>query len=163
MTWCYLTGSIGRPPTDLYNTVVVLTWQLDMEICRMPLTRIDVNKNVTVDLIRIVSEAVYQGMIGPAKVPEHDRFQIVTRHSADELVYPTEGYMGLTYTRNLIYIQITWLSGRSTEQKRQFYRQVTTDIATKGKVRMEDIFITLLDTGKEDWSFGNGLMQYVPS
>jgi 4-oxalocrotonate tautomerase len=128
----------------------------------MPLVRIDVNKDVTVELIRVISEAIYDAMIGPAKVPEHDRYQIVTRHTADELIYPTEGYLGLTYSRALIYIQVTWVSGRSTEQKKQFYQQVATDIATKGKVRKEDIFINLVESSPEDWSFGNGLMQYGP-
>jgi 4-oxalocrotonate tautomerase len=128
----------------------------------MPLVRIDVNKDVTVELIHVISEAIYDAMIGPAKVPEHDRYQIVTRHTADELIYPTEGYLGLTYSCALIYIQVTWVSGRSTEQKKQFYQQVATDIATKGKVRKEDIFINLVESSPEDWSFGNGLMQYGP-
>jgi 4-oxalocrotonate tautomerase len=128
----------------------------------MPLVRIDVNKDVTAELIRVISEAIYDAMIGPGRVPEHDRFQIVTRHTADELIYPREGYLGLTYSRDLIYIQVTWLSGRSTDQKKQFYQQIATDIATKGKVRKEDIFINLVESGPEDWSFGNGLMQYGP-
>jgi 4-oxalocrotonate tautomerase len=128
----------------------------------MPLVRIDVNKDVTVELIHVISEAIYDAMIGPAKVPEHDRYQIVTRHTADELIYPKEGYLGLTYSHSLIYIQVTWVGGRSTEQKKKFYQQVATDIATKGKVRKEDIFINLVDSSPEDWSFGNGLMQYGP-
>jgi hypothetical protein len=37
-----------------------------------------------------------------ANVPLHDKFQVVTRHAADEIVYPKEGYLGLNYTSDLI-------------------------------------------------------------
>jgi hypothetical protein len=30
-----------------------------------------------------------------ANVPLHDKFQVVARHAADEIVYPKEGYLGL--------------------------------------------------------------------
>jgi 4-oxalocrotonate tautomerase len=29
-------------------------------------------------------------------------------------------------------------------------------------VRKEDIWISLVDSAREDWSFGNGEMQYAP-
>jgi hypothetical protein len=29
-------------------------------------------------------------------------------------------------------------------------------------VRKQDIWISLVDSGREDWSFGNGEMQYTP-
>jgi hypothetical protein len=37
-----------------------------------------------------------------ANVPLHDKFQVVARHAADEIVYPKEGYLGLNYTSDLI-------------------------------------------------------------
>ena len=126
----------------------------------MPLVRIDVNQDTSADLIAIISEVVYQGMIRPAKVPEHDRFQIVTRHASEELIYPKEGYLGIQHSRALVYIQVTWLKGRTKEQKQSFYAQVVAEIVAKGRIRAEDVFISLVETGFEDWSFGQGLMQY---
>jgi hypothetical protein len=41
-------------------------------------------------------------MVEIANVPLHDEFQVVTRHAADEIIYPKEGYLGLTYTSDLI-------------------------------------------------------------
>jgi phenylpyruvate tautomerase PptA (4-oxalocrotonate tautomerase family) len=97
-----------------------------------------------------------------ANVPIHDKFQIVNRHSADEIIYPDEGYLGVTYTPDLIVIQVTWVGGRSTEVKKQFYRRIADQIHEKAGVRKEDIWISLVDSGREDWSFGNGEMQYAP-
>jgi 4-oxalocrotonate tautomerase len=128
----------------------------------MPLARIDINKKASAELVRIVSEAVYKAMVDVAGVPLHDKFQVINRHEADEMVYPEEGYLGLRYTRDLIIIQVTWVGGRSTEVKKKFFYQVANEIHDKGGVRKEDVWINLIDTGREDWSFGNGEMQYGP-
>jgi 4-oxalocrotonate tautomerase len=126
----------------------------------MPLARIDIRGDASVELVRIVSEAVYKAMVEVANVPVHDKFQVINRHAADEIIYPQEGYLGLNYTRDLIIIQVTWVSGRSTEVKKKFFHQIADDIHAKGGVRKEDVWINLVDTSREDWSFGNGEMQY---
>ena len=128
----------------------------------MPLVRIDISKDAPAERIRAVSDAVYGAMIGLANVPVNDKFQIVTRHSADEMVYPHEGYLGCTDTPNFIVIQVTWVGGRSTDVKKQFYRRIVDEIHEKAGVRKEDVFISLVDSGREDWSFGDGEMQYSP-
>ena len=128
----------------------------------MPLARIDISKNASDELIRIVSEAVYRAMVEIASVPAHDKFQLINRHAADEMIYPQEGYLGLNYTPGLIIIQVTWVSGRSTDVKKKFYRQIADEIHEKGGVRKQDVWINLVETGREDWSFGNGEMQYAP-
>ena len=128
----------------------------------MPLARIDISKDASNELIRIVSEAVYRAMVEVANVPAHDKFQVINRHAADEMIYPQEGYLGLNYTPGLIIIQVTWVSGRSTDVKKKFYRQIADEIHEKGGVRKQDVWINLVETGREDWSFGNGEMQYAP-
>ena len=128
----------------------------------MPLVRIDLNKDTPADRIRAVSQAVYGAMTEIANVPINDKFQIITRHGADEIIYPEEGYLGVQYSRDIIFIQVTWVGGRTTEVKKQFYRRIADEIHDKAGVRKEDIWISLVDAAREDWSFGNGEMQYAP-
>ena len=128
----------------------------------MPLVRIDVNRDMPAERIRAVSQAVYGAMTEIANVPPHDRFQVITRHAADEIVYPEEGYLGIDYTRDIIIIQVTWVAGRSTEVKKQFYKRIADELHAKHGVRKQDVWINLVDTAREDWSFGNGDMQYAP-
>jgi 4-oxalocrotonate tautomerase len=128
----------------------------------MPLARIDISKDAPVELVRVVSEAVYKAMVDVAAVPVNDKFQVVTRHASDEIIYPEQGYLGLKYTPNLIIIQVTWVAGRSTDVKKRFFHQIAEEIHAKGGVRKEDVWINLVDTSREDWSFGNGEMQYAP-
>jgi 4-oxalocrotonate tautomerase len=129
----------------------------------MPLARIDLSKDASAERVRVVSEAVYNAMVEVANVPLNDKFQIITRHAADEIVYPADGYLGINYSRDIILIQVTWVGGRSTEVKKQFYRRIADEIHEKQQVRREDIWISLVDSGREDWSFGNGEMQYAPT
>lgn len=128
----------------------------------MPLVRIDLNEDAPAERVRIVSQAVHGAMIELANVPINDKFHIVTRHSADEIIYPEEGYLGIRYSPDLILIQVIWVVGRSTEVKKQFYRRIVDEIHAKAGVRKEDVWINLVDSGREDWSFGNGNMQYAP-
>jgi phenylpyruvate tautomerase PptA (4-oxalocrotonate tautomerase family) len=109
-----------------------------------------------------VSEVVYDAMINVANVPANDKFQIINRHADDELVYPADGYLGVTYTPGIVFIQVTWNAGRTIEVKKAFYKAVAEGIATKAGIRIQDVFISLIDVAREDWSFGNGEMQYAP-
>ena len=128
----------------------------------MPLVRINLSQSASAETIRTVSEVVYDAMINVANVPANDKFQIITRHADDELVYPAEGYLGVTYTPGIVFIQVTWNAGRTIEVKKAFYKAVAEGISTKAGIRIQDVFISLIDVAREDWSFGNGEMQYAP-
>ena len=128
----------------------------------MPLVRIDISKTASRERVRDVGDAVYNAMIAVANVPNYDKFQVVTRHEPDEIIYPEEGYLGIDYTPDLIIIQVTRVGGRSTDVKKKFYQHIADEIHARQGVRKQDIWISLVDSGREDWSFGNGEMQYAP-
>jgi len=128
----------------------------------MPLVRIDVAAQTSSDTVATISDVIYEAMLSTANVPEHDKFQIVHRHAAEELVYPAAGYLGVTYTPNIVFIQITWNEGRSIDIKKAFYKAVAQGIHDRTGLRQEDIWINLVEVKRENWSFGNGDMQYAP-
>jgi 4-oxalocrotonate tautomerase len=128
----------------------------------MPLVRIDVSKDLPADSVQAISDSVYDAMREVANVPEHDKFQIISKHDRGGLVYPAEGYLGETYTSNIVMIQVTWNSGRSIDVKKAFYKAVADKIHSKTGLRKEDVFINLVSVEREDWSFGSGKMHYAP-
>ncbi len=128
----------------------------------MPLARINIAKSASAETVRAISDVIYDAMVNVANVPAHDKFQVVTRHAEDELIYPEEGYLGVTYTPSIVLIQITWNSGRSIEVKKAFYKTVADGISARTGMRKQDVWINLVDVAREDWSFGNGEMQYAP-
>jgi 4-oxalocrotonate tautomerase len=128
----------------------------------MPLVRIDVDASTSSETLSAICDAVYDAMTSTAKVPLHDKFMIVAKHPAGELVFPREGYLGVKYTPGIVFIQITWNAGRTTDVKKVLYRKVAADIHERTGIRKEDVWINLVEVAPENWSFGNGEMQYAP-
>jgi hypothetical protein len=44
-----------------------------------------------------------------------------------------------------------------------FENQIADDLAAELGVRKQDVFISLIEVNKGNWSFGNGEMQYGPT
>ena len=128
----------------------------------MPLVRIDVDASTSSEIRQTISDVVYDAMTSTAKVPANDKFMIVSTHSPGDLIFPAEGYLGIQYTAGIVFIQITWNIGRTTEVKKAFYRKVADDIHARTGIRKEDVWISLVEVSPENWSFGGGEMQYAP-
>lgn len=126
----------------------------------MPLVRIDLSKQYPQTFALQVGDLVYQAMRDQINVPEDDKFQIITRHDSAELNIP-KSYLGIEYSEGIIFIQATISFGRSIELKKNLYKAICESLVRGLNVRPQDIFINLLEVSKENWSFGNGEMQYA--
>jgi 4-oxalocrotonate tautomerase len=127
----------------------------------MPLVRIDLAAGKPAQYRRSIGEVVYDAMLSAINVPANDRFQIITEHPSDDFIFdPT--YLGIERSADCIIIQITLNEGRTVEQKRAFYTAIAKGLNERLQVRMEDVFINLVEVRKENWSFGNGDAQYAP-
>lgn len=127
----------------------------------MPLVRIDIPDHLDVGLESRIGDLVYVAMLECLKVPADDKFQILSRHSAEQIVKP-QSYLGIEYTDELIVIQITLNEGRKTDVKKSFYAKVADLLSGELNLRRENLLISLVEVNKENWSFGNGEMQYGP-
>ena len=126
----------------------------------MPLVRIDLPQSIDADTALRIGEVINKAMMEVIGVPSGDKFQIIARRPPQERNLTAE-YLGIRYSSNLALIQITLNHGRTLEQKKAFYRRVADDLAELG-VRKQDVLINLVEVAKENWSFGNGEMQYGP-
>ena len=126
----------------------------------MPFVRIDLAKGKPADYRRGIGEIVYKAMTELINVPVDDKFQVITEHAPEELNFP-RSYLGAEYSHDIIFIQITLNAGRTVEMKQAFYKRVADDLHTQLKVRREDVIINLVETAKENWSFGNGIAPYA--
>lgn len=128
----------------------------------MPLARIDLIRGKTPDYRRTIGQVVYAAMVEALKAPENDRFQIITEHDSDDFIYDPS-FFGIKRSADVVFVQLTLVEGRMLEQKRGFYKQVADGLNAKLGLRREDIFISLIGSGKDDWSFGNGEASLVKS
>ena len=126
----------------------------------MPYVRIDLAQGKSIQYRRTLGEIVYKALIDVINVPKDDKFQVITEHSPEELNF-AETYLGIQYSADIVFIQITLSLGRTVELKKAFYKRVADDIHVQLNIRREDVFINLVEVAKENWSFGNGIAQYV--
>jgi phenylpyruvate tautomerase PptA (4-oxalocrotonate tautomerase family) len=126
----------------------------------MPLVRISLMKGKPEAFAKKVGEAVYRTMTETINVPAKDNFQIITEHGKDGLIYDPS-YLDIERTDGSIIIQITLNEGRTVELKKAFYKTLAERLNKELGVRLEDVFISLVEVKKENWSFGNGVAQYA--
>jgi len=126
----------------------------------MPLVRIDLRQGKTPEYRLKIGDAVYRAMRETINMPEHDRFQVITDHAADGVLYDTS-YLGINRTDDIVFIQITLNAGRTLDQKKALYARIAELLAKETGIRPEDVLINLVECAKEDWSFGNGIASYA--
>ena len=126
----------------------------------MPLVRIDLIRGKSVEFRKTLGEIIYQAMREVINVPANDKFQIITEHAAEELNV-AENYLGNTYSKDILLIQITLNFGRTVEMKKAFFKKIADDIHAQLNVRRDDVVINLVEVAKENWSFGGGIAQYA--
>ena len=126
----------------------------------MPLVRIDLIRGKSVEFRKTLGEIIYQAMREVINVPANDKFQIITEHAAEELNV-AESYLGNTYSKDIVLIQITLNAGRTVEMKKAFFKKIADDIHAQLSVRRDDVVINLVEVAKENWSFGGGIAQYA--
>ena len=126
----------------------------------MPFVRIDLLEGKAPEFRIQAGQIVYQAMQDFLDVPKDDRFQIITEHPSAGLQFDRD-YLGVHRSDDCIFVQITLNSGRTLEMKQRFYKAVADGLHEALKLRREDVFISLVEVPKENWSFGNGEAQYV--
>jgi phenylpyruvate tautomerase PptA (4-oxalocrotonate tautomerase family) len=126
----------------------------------MPLVRISLMKGKQAGFGKKVGDAVYRTMMETINVPAKDNFQIITEHDKNALIYDPS-YLDIPRSDGIIFIQATLNEGRTVELKRTFYKTLAVRLNKELNVRMEDVFVSLVEVKKENWSFGNGIAQYA--
>ena len=126
----------------------------------MPMVRIDLPRGKNAEYRRTLGDVVYEAMIQTINVPANDRFQIITEHAPEDLSVDRT-YLGVERSAECILIQVTLNEGRTTELKKAFYRAIADGLHQRLGLRKQDVFISLVEVKKENWSFGSGEAQYA--
>jgi 4-oxalocrotonate tautomerase len=126
----------------------------------MPLVRIDLVHGLSEPQIAAIGSAIQKAMVETIGVPERDRFQVINEHAPNRFLY-NRGYLGVERSDQQVFVQIFLSKGRTTEQKQALYAALAKYIADDAQVRPQDVAVVLTENTREDWSFGNGVAQYV--
>ena len=126
----------------------------------MPLARIDLPRGKSAEYKKTIGEVIYDAMIKTINVPANDRFQVFTEHAPETLIIDRT-YLGIERSPECIMIQVFLNEGRTTELKKAFYQAIADGLHQRLGLRRQDVFISLVEVKKENWSFGNGEAQYA--
>lgn len=126
----------------------------------MPLVRISLPADRTNALSERVSQGVHSAMVDTFNVPEDDRFQIISEYVPGEGMIWPDSFLGITHGSMVAFVQITCAEGRSVEQKKALFAAIAANLARVG-VPANDVIINLVETARENWSFGNGLAPFA--
>ncbi|QNP59396.1 tautomerase family protein [Paenacidovorax monticola] len=126
----------------------------------MPLLHIALRSGKPETYRQAIFDSLYRAMRETFSVPEDDQFMAMTEHEAANFRYGTS-YLGVARSDDLVFVQITANNTRTLEQKKALFRRIAELLGERPGIRPEDVFVSLVEVEKENWSLGNGLAQYA--
>jgi 4-oxalocrotonate tautomerase len=126
----------------------------------MPFVRISLRQGTSPEYRKAIADGVHRAMLEALAVPDGDRFQVVTEHPPEGLIYDPH-YLGVDRSDAVVFVQITLSAGRKPQQKKLFYKRAAEILAQSPGLRPQDLLINLVEVSWENWSFGNGDAHYM--
>ena len=121
----------------------------------MPLTRISAPRHLSHAQVKALADAAQEALVTTCNVPVKDLFQLLARFDAQEMILdPTFG--GVSRSSDACIVEITFLQGRTDDQKRALYKRLTA-LAVEAGFRPDDVMIALVENSRMDWSLGHGV------
>ncbi|XUM21958.1 tautomerase family protein [Bradyrhizobium oligotrophicum S58] len=125
----------------------------------MPLLHISLRAGKPEAYRQAIFDSLYRAMREALDVPEDDQFMTITEHDPSNFRYGNA--FGITRSDDLVYIRITVFNTRTREQKKALFRRIAELLGESLGLRPEDVFVTILDAARENWSVGHGLAQFA--
>lgn len=126
----------------------------------MPLVHISLRAGKPEAYRQAICDGVYRAMHETFNVPEDDQFMAITEHEAANFRYGAS-YLGVARGEDLVYVQITASNTRTVAQKKALFRRIAQLLGEHPGIRPEDVFVSLVEVAKENWSLGMGEAQYA--
>jgi phenylpyruvate tautomerase PptA (4-oxalocrotonate tautomerase family) len=127
----------------------------------MPLAKIHIRKGHPVERKRAIADAVQASLIAVLEIPEQDRFQLIQEYEDDHFIH-TDAFLDLTYTRDLVMIELAFMEGRSDDLKKALLADLNQRLVATADVRPDDVFVAIYEVPPANFSFGRGLAQRAP-
>jgi phenylpyruvate tautomerase PptA (4-oxalocrotonate tautomerase family) len=125
----------------------------------MPLTHISMRAGKSDAYRKAIFDSLHRAMHETFNVPEDNQFMTIREHDAANFRYGTS-YLDIARSDDILLIQITANNTRTVEQKKAMFRRIAELLGESPGIRPEDVFVSLIEVEKENWSLGLGLAQY---
>ncbi|AEF47159.1 4-oxalocrotonate tautomerase [Serratia sp. AS12] len=125
----------------------------------MPLLIFEVIEGRSEAELKTLLDVAHRAVLSAFEVPQRDRYQIVHENKAHHMVIEDTG-LNLTRTRDLVVVRVI-TSPRAEEQKQRFYADLSRELKESCGIESSDLMVSITTNSKGDWSFGNGVAQYL--
>ncbi|WP_035982069.1 tautomerase family protein [Bradyrhizobium sp. STM 3843] len=125
----------------------------------MPISHIALRAGKPVAYRQAIFDSLYRAMRDALDVPDDDQFMTITEHDAANFRYGHA--FGVDRSDDLVFIQVIVFDTRTAEQKKALFRRIAQLLRESPGIRPEDVFVTVLEAAKENWSVGHGLAQFA--
>jgi phenylpyruvate tautomerase PptA (4-oxalocrotonate tautomerase family) len=126
----------------------------------MPLSRVFLRKGKSAAHKQAILDGIYLALRETFDVPENDRFMVISEQDDETFDYDRT-YLGIDRSDDFVIIQLTVSNTRPRAKKQALYKRIVERLSDKPGLRPQDVFINLVEVLPENWSFGNGIAQYV--
>ncbi len=126
----------------------------------MPLVHISLRAGKPEAYRQAIFDSLYRAMHETFNVPEDDQFMTIREHDIANFRY-SASYLNVARSDDLVFIQITANNTRTVEQKKALFRRIADLLGESPGIRPEDVFVSIVEVAKENWSLGHGLAQYA--
>ena len=120
----------------------------------MPLVNISILSGKSPEYIKAVGDSINSAVIETMGFPLDDRYQIIHQLDSEQLqLQDREG--------DRVMMHLVMRAGRSDEAKQAFYQKVVENLAANPGIPPANVMITISENHDIDWSFRNGLAQFI--
>ncbi len=125
----------------------------------MPIAKIYVHEG-RYDEARLtkLGQAVQAALEETLGIPKEDYFRVYNVLPSNCFVH-TPGFLGLTYTRDLILLEITFITGRDRDARLKLLKAINKRVVAALGISPDDLAIMVYETAGENVSFGRGYAQ----
>jgi phenylpyruvate tautomerase PptA (4-oxalocrotonate tautomerase family) len=127
----------------------------------MPLVKVNLLKGRSTKEKDAIATSIQEALVSTLDVSDANRYQLFNEYDRESFRHSSR-YLGMSYTDQLLIIEITIREGDGDEQKQALLAAINRNLVAAGVVRADDVFVLLTEIGDTDVSFGKGLAQRAP-
>lgn len=108
-----------------------------------------------------LGDCVHRALVDTFAVPAEDHFQVLSSHTPGSQLRISPDFLGIRHSADAAFVQITCAPGRTLAQKKALYAAIASYAHAATGMDPQDVLVNLVETSRENWSFGNGNVQFA--
>ncbi|MCD7111473.1 tautomerase family protein [Rhizobium sp. DKSPLA3] len=125
----------------------------------MPLLKLHIRKGRGREEVSTLLDTIHTVMLDSFEVPSRDRYQIVFEHEDSHFIALDTG-LGYNRTERFLLLEVV-SRPRPRREKLAFYDGLSRALWANCGISTSDLMVSFSENRDEDWSFGQGVAQFV--